>query len=664
MLVTVVDGRGMRLRGDPRHAVTRGFLCGKVARYLEREYHPDRLLYPRRRVGEKGEGRFEPISWDEALEEIAGRLGSVATECGPEAVLPYSYAGTMGLLNGAGMDRRFFHRLGASRLDRTICSAAGTAALERTLGHRYGTDPEQFSKARLILAWGANILGTNVHLWPFIVEARRAGGRFYTIDPVRNRTGRAADRHYPVNPGSDLALALGLMHVIIGEGLHDEEYVTRHTSGFADLAKLVKGYPPGRVEEFTGIPADDIVTLAREYATIRPAVIRLNYGVQRSQCGSAATRAISLLPALTGAWREPGGGLLLTTSGAFALNQQALARPDLQWSSGLGRESRLVNMSELGKALTTLDNPPVKALVVYNSNPAAIAPNQNLVLEGLRRQDLFTVVLEQFQTDTADYADLVLPATTFLEHTDLYLAYGHYYLQLARPALPAPGETRSNVNVFQTLAARMGFQENCFQDTLDDMIRQALDSGHPHLEGITLERLDRERFVRLNLPGNDRPFLPFAAGGFGTPDGKCEFDAASLEYHPPAESRFGDRRMVRRFPLEFLTPKVEDGINSTFGHRDAVDRECGVVDIHSSDASVRGIVDGSLVRVFNDRGWCRLTARVGDETVSPGVLSARAVRWLKRAGGDGAANALTADCLTDDGGGATFYSCLVEIEKC
>ncbi len=533
MLVQVENGRATQLRGDPGHPVTRGFLCGKVARYLDREYSPERLLHPQQRVGEKGEGRFERISWDEALDTIANRLASTAREFGPESILPYSYAGTMGLLNNAGMDRRFFHRLGASRLDRTVCSAAGGAALNATLGLRYGTEPEQFRDAKLILAWAANIHGTNIHLWPFIVEARRNGAKLFTIDPVRTRTAALADRHFPIYPGSDLALALGLAHVIIGEGLHDRDYIEKYTNGFEALRERVRAYDPERVAALTGIAKEDIIQLAREYATTRPAVIRLNYGVQRSERGGAAVRAITALPALTGSWREAGGGFQLSTAQAFHLNRSALEMPELQRRSTLGRAARIVNMSELGKALTQLDSPPVKAMVVYNSNPAAIAPNQNVVLRGLRRPDLFTVVLEQFQTDTADHADILLPVTTFLEHTDLYVAYGHYHLQLARPAVPPAGETRSNVEIFRALALRMGFDDACFEESEDDMIRTLLDSDHPFLDGITMDRLEKEHSIRLNVSPRGEPFLPFAQGGFGTPSGKCEFGAEALDYTPP-----------------------------------------------------------------------------------------------------------------------------------
>jgi anaerobic selenocysteine-containing dehydrogenase len=663
VLVTVQDGRAIKLRGNPDHPVTRGFLCGKVARYLDREYSPDRLLYPLRRTGPKGEPRFQRISWDAALDEIAERLTRIAREFGPESILPYSYAGTMGFLNNASMDRRFFHRIGASRLDRTICSSAGAVGLSQTLGYRYGTEPEQYNKAKLILAWGANILGTSVHLWPFITEARRNGARFYTIDPHRNRTGHLSDRHYFVNPGSDLALAFGLMYVILEERLHDPDYISKHTTGFDVLEERARQYPPERVESLTGVPRHDIVTLAREYATTRPAVIRLNYGVQRSDRGAEAVRVITMLPALIGSWREVGGGLTMSTSQAFQVNRRALEMPELQQSSPLGREARLVNMSALGSALTALSDPPVKALFVYNSNPAAIAPNQSLVRAGLARQDLFTVVAEQLQTDTADYADIVLPVTTFLEETDLYLGYGHYHMQLARPAVPPAGECKPNVEIFRLLARHMGFDESCFSHSDDDLIRAALDSGHSFLDGITLERLEREHSVRLNVSAAGEPFLPFADGGFGTPNGKCNLNVSAIDYRPPVESRLGDSSMRERFPLEMISPKNDDSMNSTFGNRPHTDALTAVLYMHTADAAPRSVHSGDLVRVFNDRGSLLLRAQVNG-VVPQGVVSSPSSRWPKCAPDRGNANMLTSERLTDSGGAATFYSCLVQVEKC
>jgi anaerobic selenocysteine-containing dehydrogenase len=658
LLINVEDGKGTRLRGNPDHPVTRGFLCGKVAQYLEREYSPQRLLYPMIRTGKKGEGKFKRICWDEALGRTAIKLKEIAAEFGPEAILPYSYAGTMGILNNAGMDRRFFHRLGASRLDRTICSSTGAAGLMATNGNRYGTEPEQFAHAKLILAWGANIHGTNVHLWPFVVEARRNGAKLYVIDPVRTRTAALADWHLRVNPGSDLALALGMIHVILGEKLYDAEFVANHTSGFEELKARAAKYDPERAAALTGIAKEDIVRLAREYATTRPAAIRLNYGIQRSEHGGKAVRAVTMLPALTGSWRELGGGLQLSLSQAFHFDRAGLEMPELQQKS-LGREARILNMSELGSALTEVSDPPVKAIVVYNSNPAAIAPDQNRVMRGFQRDDLFTVVHEQFQNDTANYADILLPATTFLEHTDIYLAYGHYHMQFARPALPRPGEVRSNVEVFRALAKLMGFDDPCFDESEDDMIRGLLASGHPFLKDITLERLEREHSVRLNLPS---PFQSFAAGGFGNPSGKCEF-GGDLDYTPPVESRYGEKALRKRYPLEMVSSKNDDSMNSTFGHRDAVDRQTSTLHIHGDDARPRGIRDGDRVRAFNDRGSLLLTASV-DGMVAPGVVRIPAVRWGTRAEDRRSVNALTSQRLADMGGGPTFYNCLIEVEKC
>ncbi|MBI2689940.1 MAG: molybdopterin-dependent oxidoreductase [Acidobacteria bacterium] len=658
LLVQVEDGRATRLRGNPDHPITRGFLCAKVTKYLDREYSPDRLLYPMKRAGAKGEGKFTRITWDEALDTIANRLRRVAQEWGPEAVLPYSYGGSMGLLNANGMDRRFFHRIGASRLDRTICATAGAAGTMKTQGNRYSIAPEDFVHARLIIAWGANVLATNVHLWPFIVEARRAGAKFIVIDPHRNRTAASADQHLFINPGSDKALALGMMHVIFRDGLEDPDYLSRHASGAAELREFVRDYTPERVAEWTGIDAAAIETLAREYADTQPAVIRLNYGVQRNPNGGTAVQAITMLPVVTGAWRHQGGGMQLSTSQSFTLDRPGLEMAELQKRSPLGREARIVNMSQLGHALTELDAPPVKAMVVYCSNPAAVAPDQPHVLKGLAREDLFTVVLEQFQTDTADFADIVLPSTTFLEHTDLYFAYGHHYLQIARPALPAPGEAKSNVWVFQAVAKRMGIEDAELHMTEDEMIQVLLGSGHQHLDGITIERLDAEHHVRLNLPV---PYLPFVNGGFGGPDGKAQLSPDGLAYAPPPESRLGDEKSV--YPLELISPKAHDAMNSTFGYLPELDAETAVAWLHASDAAERGISTGDAVRLFNDRGEVLARAEVDGKT-APGVVAVPAVRWPRRSENRAGVNTLIADRLTDLGGGATFYSCLIQVERC
>ncbi len=742
VLITVQDGRATKIQGDPEHPVTRGFLCAKVAKYLDRVYSPDRVLHPMRRVVAKGPGAgaarvtlssqrsFAPhdrvkdpvprsqnpheqiwqrISWDEALDEIASRLRAVATEFGSEAILPYSYGGTLGALNGASMDRRFFHRLGASQLDRTICSAAGEAGLKSVLGAKMGTEPEQFRHSKYIIAWASNIHGNNVHLWPFIAEARRNGAKLVVIDPYRTRTAECADWYLPINPGTDGALALGMMHVIIGESLHDADYVAKYTLGFEQLREKVKNYPPERVARWTGISADDIRKLAREYATVRPSVIRLNYGVQRSEGGGMATRTIVMLPCITGSWKEIGGGLQMSVSGAVELNTEALKRPDLM-QTALGREVRTINMVELGRVLNTLNDPPVKALFVYNSNPAAVCPEHNEVVRGLRRPDLFTVVHEQFFTDTTDYADIVLPATTFFEHKDLQKAYGHYYLQVSNQAIAPLGECRSNVEVFRALAERMGFEEECFRESVDEMIDAALDSKDPWMEGISRERLERGQ-VRLNfgasgpgfavsgaeaaelrsarpgqrpgptqtgstqtsptqpVPTLTEPFLPFAHGGFRTVSGKAELYSEAVkalgldpvaEFIPPTESRHGKKD--QSLPLELLARKADNFLNSTFSNLPSVQEmeEPGLLEISASDAQMRGIRNGDKVRVFNLRGDMVLKARV-DGKVQPGVVSAT-LNWVKTTAGFQSINALTSEKLTDMGNSATFYSVLVEVE--
>ncbi len=628
---------------------------------------------------------FERITWDEALDEIASRFKKIVSEFGSEAILPYSYGGTLGALNGASMDRRFFHRLGASQLARNICSAAGEAGLKSVTGVKLGTEPEQFPHSRYIIAWASNIHGNNIHLWPFIQEARRQGAKLVVIDPYRTRTAECADWYLPINPGTDAALALGMMHVIITENLYDADYVARHTVGFEQLREKVQAYPPEKAAEWTGIGTADIVKLAREYATVRPAVIRLNYGVQRSEGGGTATRAITMLPCITGSWKEVGGGLQLSTSGAFGLNRDALERADLM-NQALGRPARVVNMVELGKALNSLDDPPIKALFVYSSNPAAVCPNHNEVIRGLRRPDLFTVVHEQFFTDTTDYADIVLPATTFFEHKDLQAAYGHYYLQMSHQAIEPLGECRSNVETFRALAERMGFEEDCFRQSVDEMMESALASENPWLDGIDRQRLEREGHLRLNFegvelrssaqPGAAEParaapefFLPFANGNFQTSSGKAELYSEALkaegldpvvEFTPPAESRNGAQ--AKAFPLEMLARKADNFLNSSFANLKVVQamEETGLLEINAADADVRGIADGDAVRVFNQRGDILLKARV-DGKVQRGVVSAQ-LNWAKLTPGNKNINVLTSEKLTDLGNSATFYSVLVEVE--
>ena len=676
VLITAENGRATKIQGDPAHPVTRGFLCAKVAKYLERVYSPDRVLYPARRVGQKAPGaNWERISWDTALDEICEGFRQISREFGSEAILPYSYGGTLGVLNGSGMDRAFFHRLGASQLARNICSKAGEVGLISVLGRKLGTEPEQFAHSRYIIAWGANIHGNNVHLWPFIEEARRKGAKLVVIDPYKTRTARCADWYLPIRPGTDVALALGMMHAIIGEQLYDADYVARYTLGFDQLRGKAAQYPPERVAAITGIAAEDIVRLAREYATTRPAAIRMNYGVQRSENGGTAVRAIAMLPCLIGSWKEVGGGLQLSTSGAYPLRRERLERPDLM-QAALGRPARTINMVEIGQALTELTDPPVKAVFVYNSNPVAVAPDHNRVVEGFARKDLFTVVHEQFFTDTTDYADIVLPATTFFEHKELQTAYGHYYLQISQPAIAPLGECRSNYQLFSDLAQRMGFTEDCFKETVDQAIDSVLDLKHPWLAGIDRERLEREGHVRLNFREGDteaqreEPFLPFASGGFPTPSGKAEFYSESLvaqgldrvlAFVPPAESRHSAQ--ARAYPLELLARKADNFLNTTFTNQASLQQmeDRHLLEMTAADAESRGIGDGDRVRVFNARGEIELTARVNG-SVPTGVVAAR-LDWAKLSPQGRNINVLTSERLTDIGAGATFYSVLVEVER-
>ena len=686
VLITVENGKATKIQGDPAHPVTRGFLCAKVAKYLDRVYSPDRVLYPMRRVVPKGPQKesdrnvrptaalqsFRRISWDEALDEIATRFRSISAEFGSEAILPYSYAGNLGKLGYASMDRRFFHRLGASQLARTICSEAGGAGVRSVYGVNMGTEPEQFARSKYIIAWAANIHATNVHLWPFIEEARRNGAKLVVIDPYRTRTAACADWHIPINPGTDVALALAMMHVIINENLHDADYVAQHTEGFEALRAKVQEYQPEKVSQWTGISTADIYKLAREYATVRPSVIRMNYGIQRSENGGTAARVVAMLPCVIGSWKEVGGGFQLSTSGAFGLNSEALEMPELMQKS-LERPARTINMVELGKALNQVDDPPVKAMFVYNSNPAAVAPNHNDVVRGMLRPDLFTVVHEQFLTDTTDYADIVLPATTFFEQKELQNAYGHYYLQISHPAIEPLGECRTNIDVFRELAQRMGFEDECFKDSVDDMIDQALDSPNPWLEGLTRERLETEGHVRLNVDPHERsrhdPFLPFAHGNFRTPSGKALLYNEALKaqgldpvgaFVPPSESRHAAQ--AKKFPLELLARKADNFLNTTFTNIASVQKmeQPGLLEMSAADAELRGIRDGDQVRVFNSRGEIRLKAKVNG-AVAPGVVAAK-LNWAKLTPGGQNINVLTSEKLTDLGNSATFYSVLVEVE--
>ena len=666
MLVTVERGRAVRVAGDPEHPFTRGFLCTKVNRYVERTYHRDRVLTPLRRVGPKGSGQFAPISWDEALDLVAAGLRDAVDSAGAESVLPYSYAGTMGLIQGSSMDRRFFHRLGASKLDRTICSMAGTVGMQMTVGANVGADSEGVPRSDLVLLWGTNTLTSNPHLWPFILEARANGAPIIAIDPIRTRTAAQCDEWLPIRPGTDAALALGMMQVIFAQGLEDGDYLARHTVGEAELRRRAAEYPPERVAAIVGLAPETVVSLAERYGRARAAFVRVNYGLQRHAGGGMAVRTIACLPAVTGHWRRPGGGVQLSTSANFRFDRQALERPDLS------PPVRTINMIRLGEALTEPDagvgGPPVRAMVVYNSNPAAVAPDRNAVLRGMARDDLFTVVLEHFQTDTADWADVVLPATTQLEHWDVHLAYGHHYASLNRPAIAPLGEAKPNSEIFRLLAARMGMTEPCFADDDLTMIRQALASNNEKLAGVTFEKLLERGWTRLNVP---TPYVPYADGGFTTPSGKCELVSERLAkmgldpvptYIPPYESPERDPMLVARLPLTLISSPAHQFLNSTFVNVESLRRaarepECIV---HPADAERRGIAAGARVVIHNDRGAFTAIARVED-SIREGVVWAPSIWWGKLAADGANANQTTSQRETDLGHGPVFYDNQVEV---
>jgi anaerobic selenocysteine-containing dehydrogenase len=667
MLVTVREENGRRvavkIAGDPAHPTTAGALCTKVSRYLERTYHPDRVLHPLRRAGRKGEGRFERVSWDEALADIAGRLQGIAAR-DPQRIVPYSYAGTMGLVQGEAMASRFFHRLGASLLDRTICATAGGEALAATLGTRLGTDIERFQDARLIVFWGTNAIASNLHLWSRAQEAKRRGAKLIAIDPYRSLTAEKCHQHIALMPGTDGAFALGVIHVLVREGWLDRDYIERYTLGFEALAERARGFDPDRVAALCGIRADEITGFAREYWEARPAAIRLNYGMQRTHGGGNAVRAVACLPALAGHWRDPAGGLLLSTSGAFQVDEAALYRPDLL----AGRRPRTINMSTIGRDLLAAD-PPIEALIVYDSNPVAVAPQSSEVARGFAREDLFTVVLEHFQTDTADYADYVLPATTQLEHVDVHKSYGHYYMLANNPAIEPLGEALPNSEIFRRLAARMGFDEPCFAEDDDALAAQAF-ARRGTTSRFDWARLKERGWQRLDLPD---AYAPFAQGNFPTLSGRCEFVSERLGaagadpvpgHVPPYESAASNPGLARRFPLAIISPPARNFLNSTFVNVASLRDTEGepTLEIHPQDAAAREISDGARVRVFNERGSFELRARVTDRA-RPGCVVALSIWWKKLARDHRNANEVTSQALTDIGRGPTFYDCLVEVER-
>ncbi len=657
--VSVQDGIAIKVQGDPDHPPTHGALCTKVSRYTERSYDPTRVLTPLKRSGPKGAGQFTPCSWDEALDSIATRLKAIAAR-NPEAVLPYSYAGTMGLVQGDGMAARFFHRLGASLLDRTICASAGGTALTAAYGGKLGMHTEFFAESRLILIWGSNSIASNLHFWTFAQQAKRAGAKLVCIDPRRTETAEKCHQHIALLPGTDGALALGLMHELIHHDWLDHDYLARHVEGWPALRERALQWPPERAAAVCGISADDVRQLARDYGTTKPAAIRLNYGMQRVHGAGSAVRLVAMLPCLTGAWRHRAGGLLLSSSGWFppARNDAWLQRPDLLAAVHGERLPRTVNMSTIGDDLnreaTAAFGPRIEALVVYNSNPVAVAPHSGRVVQGFLRDDLFTVVLEHFLTDTADHADFVLPATTQLEHWDAHTAYGHTYALLNEPAIAPVGQCKSNAEIFRLLAARMGFDEPCFGDSDEAMARGAFKP-----DWVDPVRLAAQGWVRLNLPD-----APFAEGGFATASGKAMAaeQGVAPDHVPNHECAAATPELAQRYPLAMISPPARHFLNSTFVNVPslrAAEKEPRL-EIHALDAAARGIASGDTVRVFNDRGSYLCKADVSVRA-RPGVVNGLGIWWRKFGINGTNVNELTHQQLTDMGRAPSFYDCLVDV---
>ena len=659
-LVTTVEGSvATKVQGNPAHPHTEGVLCNKVSRYAERTYHPDRLLSPLKRCGPKGSGQFEPVSWGDALSDIADKLTTIAARSA-ETIVPYSYAGTMGLVQGEAIAGRFFNRVGASLLDRTICSSAGGEGLTQTIGGKIGMRVEFFAESKLIIIWGSNSIGSNLHFWRYAQQAKRNGARLICIDPRKSETADKCHEHIALLPGTDAALALALMHELITHDWLDHAYIEQYTLGWPALKQRALQWSPERAASICGVPAEQIKNLAKDYGQClvnqQPAAIRLNYGMQRVRGGGNATRAVACLSALIGAWRHRAGGLLMSASGHFPINKAALQRPELR----SGPVPRTINMSTIGDALLSPSSkdfgPKIEALIVYNSNPVAVAPESGKVVQGFAREDLFTVVLEHFQTDTADYADYILPATTQLEHWDIHPSYGHTDVLLNRPAIAPLGQAKTNSQIFRELAEHMGFNEPCFKDDDETLCRTAFG------DKVDFNELLAKGFASLKLPG-----APFAEGQFHTPSGKCEFFSQrladqGLDGLPDHVANFEAAGTSNDFPLAMISPPARNFLNSTFVNVTSlrnIELE-PVLEIHPDDAAPRGIITGAVLKVFNQRGSYSVRAEVSARA-RPGVVNGLGIWWRKLSLGGTNVNQLTSQHLTDMGRGPVFYDCLVEV---
>ncbi|TWT09545.1 molybdopterin-dependent oxidoreductase [Reyranella sp. CPCC 100927] len=687
MITTVRDGKAVAVRGNPDHPFTRGGLCVKVNDYQNRVYSPDRVLFPLKRIGPKGAGQFERITWDAALAEIKTQWTAIIDRHGPAAILPYSYLGTEGILNGLGAGDAFFNKLGAAISERTFCDSAAISAFFMSCGPTAAVDPESFVHSRYIVLWAINTISNNLHHWPFIAEAQARGAKVVVIDPVATRTAKKADWHIRIRPGTDAALALGMMNVIIAEGLVDHDYVDKYTVGYEDLKQRAAQFPPDKVAAITGVAADDVRTLAREFATAQPSVIRMGVAIERSAGGGNTVRALSCLPALVGSWRHCGGGILHMPIWAFPVNWDAVSRPD--W---IRPGTPVVNQWRLGPALTG-ELPlktPIQSLFVFNSNPMVVIAEQEKLERGLAREDLFTVVSEQFLTDTALYADIVLPATTQLEQFDVMFSWGHLYLTLNEPAVAPLGEAVSNTELFRRLARAMGFNDDYWQRNDEEMVAAALDWNNPVLEGIDLASLRRTGYARLKV-GTPDTFVPHREGNFPTPSGKCEFKSSIAaggnmvlplfrqgyagdqsgealdplpNYIPPNESPATNPALASRYTLNMLSPKSHAFLNSSYGNMALQQHHAGAqkVILNPHDATVRGIAGGEVVRVFNDRGAFEAIAEISGDTMA-GIVVAPMGYWPHHNRSRRSVNAINPPAFADYGNAPTFSDTLVEVAK-
>lgn len=651
LLVEVADGKAVRVTGDPEHPYTRGFLCPKMRHYEQTVHSPRRLTTPLLRTGAKGSGEFRPISWDEAISTIAKRWREIISRFGAEAILPYSYAGTMGLIQrNAG--HPFFHRLGASRLDRTICSPAKDAGWKAAMGETPACHPDEVAGSDLVILWGINAAATSIHFLHGVREARKKGATVWLIDTYETPTAAAADRIFLVRPGSDGALALGIMHILERDGLTDREFIAAHVQGFAELqAQVLPDYPPEQVALLTGLAPAVIEEMAMAYGRARAPFIRLGSGLSRYGNGAMTVRTIACLPALVGAYGKPGGGCFPGTSTGAAFAMKEVLREDFMAAS-----ARIVNMNRLGHALNELADPPVMGLYVYHSNPAAITPDQNAVLKGLARDDLFTVVHERFLTDTARHADIVLPATSSLEHSDLYRAYGTYCIQRAAAAVPPVGDSRSNWDVFSQLARAMGFPEPFFQQSADDLIDQLLAIPAPLRESTNPARLAAGKAVELDP--QQGPGLIFR-----TPSGRIEIlNPREQELLPRFLPSHADRDTG--YPFRLMTAPTMFALNASFYELAELREKQGgmLLLLNRADAAGKGLTDGERVVAWNNLGEAVFILRVTGK-VPTGVAVAEGVWWLEFAPGARSVNVLTSQRLTDQGGGSTFYDNRIDVRR-